>query len=68
MPADTLRRLAALLLSCALTGCAIEFGGGDADSGATATTARDRNRLFLQEQERLERERQTFQSIRPSER
>ena len=65
---DTVRGLAALLLSCALAGCAIEFGGEEADRGATATTARERNRLYLQEQERLERERQTFQPIRPSER
>lgn len=65
---DTVRRLAALLLSCALAGCAIEFGAGEADPGATATTARERNRLYLEEQERLERERQTFQPIRPSER
>jgi hypothetical protein len=65
---ETVRRLAALLLSCALAGCAIEFGVGEDDRGVTATTARERNRLYLEEQERLERDRQTFQPIRASER
>jgi Flp pilus assembly protein TadD len=62
------RRLSALLLSCALAGCAIEFGVGEADRGATATTAGERNRLYIEEQERIERDRQTFQPVRASDR
>ena len=57
-----LTMLVTLLLS-ALAGCAVEFGE-DASSGSL----RDRNRLYLQEQERIERQRQTFENTRPSER
>jgi hypothetical protein len=58
-----LRRLAALVLCVGLAGCALEFGG-DSDP----RSVRERSRLYMQEQERLERDRQLFQTSPGSER
>jgi|RhiMetdeSRZDD1v2_1073273.scaffolds.fasta_scaffold40831_5 hypothetical protein len=52
-----------IALGLGLAGCAVEFGGG-----GDSTTVRDRSRLYMQEQERLERDRQLFQTTPGSER
>jgi hypothetical protein len=52
----------------ALGGCAIPFGNGTETTGRSAEeTRRDRSRLYLEEQERMERER-TFDRVGPSDR
>jgi hypothetical protein len=56
-------RLGVVLGALVLAGCAVEFGR-DADS----MTLGDRSRLYMQEQERLERDRQLFQTTPGSER
>jgi len=59
----------ALAAGLVLGGCAIPFGNGTETRDRPAEeTRRDRNRLFLEEQERIERGRQTFSPIRESER
>ncbi len=58
---------AMLLLLAGLAGCAVPFGP-EPDPGAPRRSAIERNRLFLEEQERLERQRQSFETIRPSDR
>lgn len=58
-----LRGFAALLLCVGLAGCAVEFGGD-----GEPKTVRERSRLYMQEQERLERDRQLFQTSPGSER
>ncbi len=56
--------LAALLLGVALAGCAVELGGsGESRPGTAVETARERNRLYMQEQERLERDRLILQGL-----
>lgn len=65
-PALTL--LLGLAVGLALGGCALTFGNGaEPTSRPSQETPRDRNRLFLEEQERLERQR-TFDRVGPSER
>jgi hypothetical protein len=61
------RRVAlAVVLAAAVTGCAIPFGPGGEEE--PRRTPRERNRLYLEEQERIEQQRQTLEPIRPSER
>ena len=58
----------ALAAGLILGGCAIPFGAGAESTDRSAEeTRRDRNRLYLEEQERIERARQTFDPV-PSER
>jgi hypothetical protein len=56
-----------LMLAGGLAACAIPFGD-DPEPGRPERTPRERNQLFLEEQERLERSRQSFEPVRPSER
>jgi hypothetical protein len=56
-----------LILAGSVAACAIPFGE-DPDPGRPQRTPRERNLLYLEEQERLERERQSFEPVRPSER
>ena len=52
----------------ALGGCAIPFGsGGESSSTSPEEARRERNRMYLQEQERMERNVQ-FDQIGPSDR
>jgi hypothetical protein len=64
-----LRRLTlALAVGLVLGGCAIPFGNGTEPTDRPAEERRrDRNRLYLEEQERMERERM-FDRVGPSER
>jgi hypothetical protein len=58
----------ALIVAGSVTGCAIPFGE-DPDPGRPDRTPREQNRLYLEEQERVERARQqSFEPVRPSER
>jgi len=54
------------ILACAVAGCSIPFGPGSENE--PSRTPRDRNRIYLEEQERIERERRTFDAVHPSER
>jgi hypothetical protein len=56
-----------LILAASVAACAIPFGE-DPEAGRPERTPRERNQLFLEEQERLERSRQTLEPVRPSER
>jgi hypothetical protein len=56
-----------LLLAGSVAACAITFGE-DPDPGQPEQTPRERNLLFQEEQERLERSRQSLEPVRPSER
>ena len=62
--------LLSLLALGALGACAIPFGGGGEPSGEepSSTTTRERNRLYLQEQEQTERLRERFEGGPPSDR
>jgi hypothetical protein len=57
---------ATVALACALGGCTVQFGAGGDDT--RSENPRDRNRTYLQEQERMERDRQRFDPIWSSER
>jgi hypothetical protein len=58
----------ALALGLLLAGCAIPFGnGGEPPGRSPEETRRDRQRLYLEEQERRERER-LFDRVGPSDR
>jgi hypothetical protein len=62
------RLMLALALLQALAGCSIPFGnGGDPSLQSPAETPRDRNRLYTDEQERMERSRM-FDRVGPSDR
>ena len=62
------RLLLVLALGFMLGSCTIPFGnGGEPTSRSPEETRRDRNRLYTEEQERMERER-TFDRIGPSDR
>jgi hypothetical protein len=65
------RRLTAGLVIAAglvLGACSIPFGqGAESTGGSSEETPRDRNRLYLQEQERMERKMQ-FDRVGPSDR
>jgi hypothetical protein len=54
-----------LILAGSVAACAIPFGE---DPDRYERNPRERNQLFLEEQERLERQRQTLEPVRPSER
>jgi hypothetical protein len=56
-----------VMLAGSVAGCAIPFGD-DPEPGRPERTPRERNLLFLEEQERLERSRQSLDPVRPSER
>jgi hypothetical protein len=56
-----------LLLAGGVASCAVTFGE-DPDPGRPERTPRERNLLFQEEQERLERSRQSLEPVRPSER
>jgi hypothetical protein len=56
-----------LVVAGSVAGCAIPFGE-EPEPGRPARTIREQNRLFLEEQERLERSRQTLEPVQPSER
>ncbi len=60
--------IAVLIAGLALGGCTIPFGGGGEPSSSSPEEARrERNRLFLEEQERMERKVQ-FDRVGPSDR
>ena len=62
------RLLLVLALGFMLGSCTIPFGNGsEPTSRSPEETRRDRNRLYTEEQERMERER-TFDRIGPSDR
>ena len=64
------RRTAGLVIAAGLVlgACAIPFGqGSESPEGSSQGTPRDRNQLFLQEQERMERKMQ-FDRVGPSDR
>lgn len=65
------RRLTAgltLVAGLVLGACAIPFGSGaDSTDQSTPETSRDRNRLYLQEQEQMRRQQQ-FDRVGPSDR
>jgi hypothetical protein len=61
----------ALAVTLATGGCAIPFGSGgesESTSGSPEETRRERNRLFLEEQERRERQMQFDRVGPPSDR
>jgi hypothetical protein len=63
------RLLGLLLVGGALGACAVPFGSAPEDGRpGPPATARERNRLYLEEQERIQRERQGFGSVPPSDR
>ena len=60
--------LLVLTLGSVLGGCTIPFGnGGEPTSQSPEETRRERNRLYMEEQERMERSRQ-FERVGPSDR
>jgi hypothetical protein len=64
------RLMLILIVGSVLGGCAIPFGNGGDPSPSYQSpeeTRRDRNRLYMEEQQRMERERQ-FDRIGPSDR
>ncbi len=67
-PRSVRRLVGALVLAWALGGCAFTFGESpEAEDGSTQERRQDARRLYLEELERLERQRQTLTPI-PSER
>lgn len=65
------RLLSGVVLGIALTGCSIPFGNGGepAPSGESPQeTRRERNRLYLEEQERMQRQNQFDRVGPPSDR
>jgi hypothetical protein len=65
------RRLRYVVLGIALTGCSIPFGNGGEPAPSSQSpeeTRRERNRLYLEEQERMQRQNQFDRVGPPSER
>jgi hypothetical protein len=58
---------AALAAGLVLGACAIPFGSQSDSDPSNPESSRDRNRLYLQEQQRMERER-VFDRVGPSDR
>jgi hypothetical protein len=56
-----------LILAGSIAACAIPFGE-DPDPGRPERSPRQQNQLFLEEQERIERQRQSLEPVSPSER